>query len=179
VAQGKLNLFERRLGVVIDAGARAADVVWSEVRVAHLGGVVPDDLSDANSSSPVPHTLPFLRMARKMWPLEILAAWDHPSMPSLRMPQGDQGTFGFFRTGLPFCSKGKAPADVARAVRHRCRAPLSRPPRNAGHKHHCGLSERLRVVSAPSSGSRHQRVPRFLGKRDRNPPVCLVGRWNA
>ena len=46
VPEQKLNLFERRLCVVVDAGAGPARVMGSKVLVADLGGIVADDLPD-------------------------------------------------------------------------------------------------------------------------------------
>ncbi len=57
-------------------------------RLAELHGedlgrkITPHWVGYIDSSSPFPHTLPFLRMARKTQPLEILAA-SHSSIPAL------------------------------------------------------------------------------------------------
>jgi hypothetical protein len=51
--------------------------------VAHLGGIVADDLPDRRFVEPVPQTLPFLRMARKTRPCVIFAAASHSSTPAL------------------------------------------------------------------------------------------------
>jgi hypothetical protein len=59
MSQQELNLFERRIGVVVNAGARPAGVVGGEVLVSHLGGIVTDISQIADSSNPLPQTLPF------------------------------------------------------------------------------------------------------------------------
>ena len=51
--------------------------------VPDLGGIGRTICQIADSSSPTPQTLPFLRMARKTRPLVILAAASHSSIPCL------------------------------------------------------------------------------------------------
>jgi hypothetical protein len=52
VADQKLNLLERRLGVIVNAGQGEAGVVGGEVRVPDLGGVMADDLPDRRLVEP-------------------------------------------------------------------------------------------------------------------------------
>jgi hypothetical protein len=68
VAEQELNLFERSFGVVVDAGTGPAGVMGGEVGISDLGRIVADDLPDRRFVEPVPQTLPFLRIARKMRP---------------------------------------------------------------------------------------------------------------